>query len=302
MGIGYTGPLFVMACDHRTSFAKLLDSTWPMAAPVHAEASHLKGLVLAALLRAVELHPPLEGAASLVDEELGAAHAVRARDGRVLLAMPIESSGAGEFRLEYGTEWMEHVERFRPDLVKVLVRRHPRADAEIRAREDARLRTISDRLHELRWPFMFELVVPPLPADLVGTTRERFDAEVRPALVMEVMEGLQDAGVEPDVWKIEGLERVEDCREVAAVARRGGRDDVRCIVLGRGADLGKVEHWLTAARGVEGYSGFAIGRSLWWGELVRRRTGAMTDAEVVEAVAANYLAAHRSFVGDAAGS
>lgn len=300
MSVGYTKPLFVLACDHRTSFAKLMDATWPMAPAVREHALRLKELVFDALVRAVRSGPGVDGAAFLVDEELGGALADRAHAEGILLAMPIEASGSAEFALEYGAAWTEHVERFRPGLVKVLVRRHPRADAEVRRREDARLRDISDWLEEHGHRFMFELVVPPLPSDLAGSTRQRFDAEVRPSLVMEVMAGLQDAGVEPDVWKIEGLERAEDCREVAAVARRGGRDDVRCIVLGRGADLARVDHWLRAAREVDGFSGFAIGRSLWWDDLVRLRAGSATEEQAVEAIAARYLDAHAVFTGQQA--
>ena len=297
MSVGYTQPLSVLACDHRTSFAKLLDATWPMAPAIRDEAVRFKQLVLHALVGAVRSEPSIGGAAFLVDEELGAPAAERVHAAGILLAMPVEASGSAEFQLEYGTAWTRHVERFRPDLVKVLLRRHPRGDAEVRRREDARLRAVADWLDAHGHPFMFELVVPPLPSDLAGSTRQRFDAEVRPSLVMEVMAGLQDAGVEPDVWKIEGLERAEDCREVAAVARRGGRDDVRCIVLGRGADLGKVDHWLRAARDVDGFSGFAIGRSLWWDELVRLRAGTATEEQAVEAIAANYLHAHAVFSG-----
>jgi myo-inositol catabolism protein IolC len=33
---------------------------------------------------------------------------------------------------------------------------------------------------------------------------------------------LQGAGVEPDVWKIEGLDRVLDCQHIVEAVRRGG--------------------------------------------------------------------------------
>ena len=55
---------------------------------------------------------------------------------------------------------------------------------------------------------------------------------------------------------------------LAEQARSGaGREGVKCVLLGRGASTEKVEHWLRAAAPVEGFIGFAIGRSIWWDAL-----------------------------------
>ena len=54
---------------------------------------------------------------------------------------------------------------------------------------------------------------------------------------------------------------------LVAQARAGGRDGVVCVVLGRGADDAKVDHWLQAAAPVDGFVGFAIGRTIWWDAL-----------------------------------
>lgn len=75
--------------------------------------------------------------------------------------------------------------------------------------------------------------------------------------MMESIKELQAAGVEPDVWKIEGLDHREDCVTIAATARRGGRDNVGCIILGRGSNDQKVVQWLRNAAGVPGFIGFA---------------------------------------------
>jgi 5-dehydro-2-deoxygluconokinase len=95
---------------------------------------------------------------------------------------------------------------------------------------------------------------------------------------------LQDAGVEPDVWKIEGLERRADCEEIVSAARRDGRDKVGCIILGRGEDDKKVREWLTTAAGVEGFIGFAVGRTDFWDPLVnflaRKTTREAAVAEI----------------------
>ena len=46
-----------------------------------------------------------------------------------------------------------------------------------------------------------------------------------------------------------------------------GREGVVCVLLGRGASTEKVEQWLAGGRPVEGFIGFAIGRSIWWDAL-----------------------------------
>src|SRR5262249_61550760 len=91
--------------------------------------------------------------------------------------------------------------------------------------------------------------------------------EPRPGLMVAAIHELQDGGVEPDVWKIEGLERREDCERIVAAARRGGREHVGCIILGRGEDETKVREWLTTAARVPGFIGFAVGPTDFWERL-----------------------------------
>lgn len=86
--------------------------------------------------------------------------------------------------------------------------------------------------------------------------------------MVRAIQELQDLGVEADVWKIEGLDRSEDCEKIVAAARRNGRDKVGCIVLGRGEDDQKVHEWLTTAAPVPGFIGFAVGRTTFWDPFV----------------------------------
>jgi 5-dehydro-2-deoxygluconokinase len=99
---------------------------------------------------------------------------------------------------------------------------------------------------------------------------------------------LQDAGVEPDVWKVEGLDRREDCEKIVAAARRGDRKKVSCIVLGRGEDDEKVREWLTTAAGVPGFIGFAVGRTIFWNPLVDLRAKKITREDAVAEIARRY--------------
>jgi 5-dehydro-2-deoxygluconokinase len=255
--LGYDGQLYILAFDHRGSFEKMVGDI--------GRVPGAKELIWEGFQRAVEDGAPKEFAGILVDAQHGANVAREAKAGGYKLAMPVEKSGQEEFDFEYGEGFGEKIEEFDPDFSKVLVRYNPDGDRELNKRQSVKLRRLSEWLHERHRKFLFELLVPADPAQLeqVGGSEERYDVELRPQLMMEAILQLQNAGVEPDVWKIEGISDREACNEIATLARREGRDKVSCIVLGRGASDEKVEEWLRAAAGLEGYTGFAIGRSIF---------------------------------------
>ena len=106
--------------------------------------------------------------------------------------------------------------------------------------------------------------------------------------MMRAIVELQDARIEPDVWKIEGIDRPEECSKVVNTARRGGRDRVGCIVLGRGEDDSKVRNWLRTAAAVPGFIGFAMGRTSFWGPLSDWKDGRITRDAAVSEIARRY--------------
>jgi myo-inositol catabolism protein IolC len=283
--------IYMLAFDHRSSFSRDLlgvDGT-----PTEAEAERvadLKELVFEGFLDAVAdgLEPGKSGL--LVDEQYGARVARTARSLGVALAMPVERSGRDEFEFEFGDDFGGHIERFDPTYAKVLVRYNPGGDRDVNRRQCRRLKDLSDWLHARGRRLLFELLVPPTAAQLetVGGSKERFDTALRPDLVLQTIREVQAAGVEPDIWKIEGLDERADCERIAAAARAGGRDHVTCIVLGRGADDERVAHWLAQAAPVEGFSGFAVGRTLWWNELSAYVAGEIGRSEAARRIGLNY--------------
>lgn len=292
MSLGYDGKLFILAFDHRGSFQKKMfgiegDPTAEETERI-ADAKHLiyEGLELAT-----------EGAAEagatgvLVDEQFGGDIPGQAKSRGLVLAMPVEKSGQNEFDFEYGDDFGAHIESFDPDFSKVLVRYNPDDDAELNQRQAERLKRLSDWLHENDRKFLFELLVPATDAQLekVGGSADRYDAELRPELMIGAIRELQEAGVEADVWKIEGVDERSDCERIVAQARSGGRDGVTCVVLGRGASVEKVNHWLEAGASVDGYVGFAIGRSIWWDALKGFLDGSVERGDAARQIADRYL-------------
>src|SRR5262249_13923692 len=144
-------------------------------------------------------------------------------------ACPAEKSGQEEFDFQYGEDFAKHIEAFHPTFCKVLVRYNPDGDQEMNRRQAARLKRLSDYLRNKGESlFMFELLVPPEKSQLERLKGDKkiYDLELRPNLMVETILELQDAGVEPDVWKIEGLDRAEDCKKIVEAAHRNGRDRV----------------------------------------------------------------------------
>jgi 5-dehydro-2-deoxygluconokinase len=238
---------------------------------------------------------PKDRAGILVDEQFGAAILRDARKQGFITACPAEKSGQNEFDFEYGSDFARHIEAFDPTFCKVLVRYNPGGDKAMNQRQAARLKQLSDYLHANGRLYMFELLVPAEPAQLqrLGNDKKAYDLQLRPSLMVGAIHELQDSGVEADVWKIEGIEQKEDCEKVVAAARRAGRDQVGCIILGRGEDDRKVRQWLSTAAGVPGFIGFAVGRTTFWDPLVNYRAGKITREAAVAQIAASY----REWVG-----
>ncbi len=289
---GYTKPLYILPFDHRGSFETGMFG-WKGALTVDqtAQIAAAKRVIFDGFQSAITGGAPKEKGGILVDEQFGAAILRDASSLGFTTACPAEKSGQEGFDFEYGEDFAAHIEAFHPTFCKVLVRYNPEGDPELNREQATRLKRLSDYLHSAnRSLFMFELLVPPEKAQLekVHGDKKAYDDEIRPPLMVGAIRALQNAGVEPDVWKIEGLDRREDCERIVAVARAGGRETVGCIILGRGEDDAKVLEWLTTAATVPGFIGFAVGRTDFWQPLIAWRAHEISRATAVDQIARRY--------------
>ena len=171
------------------------------------------------------------------------------------------------------------------------MRYNPDGDSHMNDRQRERLARLGHWLHDNDRKYLFELLVPAEPFQLekVDGDTDRYDAEMRPELMRRAIHELQEGSVEPDIWKIEGVDSRDDCEMLSKTARRDGRDGVVCVVLGRGANDDKVDHWLRQGAPVQGYAGFAIGRSIWWDALKGFLDGNLEREDAAQQIADNYL-------------
>jgi myo-inositol catabolism protein IolC len=249
-----------------------------------------KQVIYAGFQQAIADQVPKDRVGVLVDEDFGSAILRDAASKGYITVASVEKSGQEEFEFAYGEDFAQHIEAFHPTFAKVLVRYNPEGDAALNQRQAGRLKRLSDSLQRTESLFMFELLVPATPVQLeqVEGDKNAYDLQLRPRLMQQAIQALQEAGVEPDVWKIEGLDRQEDCVQMVEMARRGGRNSVGLIVLGRGAERDRVEHWLKTAASVPGFIGFAVGRTSFLQPLVDVLARRISQEEAATRIAHNF--------------
>ena len=292
MNVGYDKALYLLPFDHRHSYVKSLFKLEPPLSAAQAQrVCDSKQLIYEGFVLAIERGLPRQAGGILVDEQFGADILRDARRRGFVTALSIEQSGSEEFEFEYGADFAQHIDSFDPTFAKALVRFNVEGDEALNRRQAGRLMQLSQHCQRSRRRFMFELLVPATKAQLqhVDGDKDAYDRDLRPTLMQQAIGQLQAAGVEPDVWKVEGLAQRGDCQRIVDAARCGGRDRVACIVLGRGADAAQVRYWLATAAGVSGFIGFAVGRTTFWDAVVGWQAQTQTRAEAVAHIAARLL-------------
>lgn len=287
---GWTAEILTFAMDHRDSYRRLLGLADP---PVPAESRvgrAVKSIVFDGFEAAVDKLGP-QGLAVLLDEEYGQPLAQRAHDLGVLVCAPVERSGQVELELEFGDALPRLVDSLGADLLKVLLRYNAEGDVELNRRQAERVAEVSVWCQEQRIPLMGEILVPMTPQqrEQYAARPGDWDAVRRPELTQQAIQELRAAGADPSLWKIEGLDDPAPAEAIVATARADGRPDVSCVVLGRGESLDRVEDWLRVAASVDGFVGFAVGRSLWNDEARAAHHGEISADEARRRVADKYL-------------
>ena len=290
---GYSQDLYILAFDHRGTITKGLLGVEGRE-PTQDEAnkvSEMKEIIFDGFLKANEYGITGGDPAILVDETFGLEVQQKAKEMNIKFAAPVEKSGQKVFDFEYGDQFGEKINEVGADFVKILVRWNPDDEEEIRETQGNRIKELSDWLTENDKKFLLEFLVPATEEQLASVENDqaRYDSEIRPKLAVKVVEEMRERGADPDIWKIEGLDTSEDCEKVAHAIRTGDREDVIAVVLGRGASDEKVNEWLRAGSSVEGYKGFAIGRSIFWDALKGFHEGKKSREEAVEEIAQSYL-------------
>ncbi len=290
--LGYSEPLIILPFDHRAAFAKYMfeaDATKLKADQV-AAVKDFKAVIYEAVKKSLDLGVPRGSEAILVDEETGTEVLKDAAEGDMTTILSVEKGGAKEFAFQYGAQYHQHIDKFKPTFTKAMVYYNTADTDELKKRQQAKLKEISDYSHERGYKFLLEVLVKPTGKQVedAGGSQDDFDKNLKAAIMVDLIGELQAAGVEPDVWKLEGLDSVEDYQNVVKAIRAKGRDKVGLVVLGRGASKEKVESWLELGAGLPGIIGFSVGRTVFWDALSEYYHKKASRAETVSVIAKNF--------------
>ncbi|MFH1575879.1 MAG: DUF2090 domain-containing protein [Candidatus Nealsonbacteria bacterium] len=266
--------LYILPFDHRASFIRMFGFSEEKLTLVQTQKlADYKHVVYEGFLTALKIGVPKKYAAILVDEQFGAKILEEAKEAGITRLLPVEKSGQNEFDFEYGDSFKEHIEKFKPEYVKALVRHNPAGDQAVNARQSAKLKILSDFCHQNKYKFLFELL-----GESYSNVQTMEDSITQ----------LQNDGIEPDIWKVEGLATQEEMKEVVKQAQADGRKKVGVVILGRGESDIKVMEWLKVASKITGVVGFAVGRTVFKQALLDYHQGAANREEAVRAIAKNY--------------
>lgn len=299
--IGYDKPLYILPFDHRATFATELfnvSSVRDLGPLQRHLIKEFKMLIYKGFKKALENGIPTDFAAVLCDEEFGEEVLIDARQSGFLTILTTEKSGESIFKFQYPDSFEDHIEKIHPNFTKVLIKYNPIDNKENKDSQKKNLKILSDYSHDKSFKFLLEVLVIPTNDQLLsaGGNREEFDNKQRASLTIEVISDLQEFGIEPDVWKLEGFENKEDYRSVIEAIKKNGREKVNLVILGRGAREEKVEEWLKIGSQVPGVIGFAVGRTVFWLAIERFYKQEIGKAEVIETIANNFFHFYKVFI------
>lgn len=297
--LGYSKPLYILAFDHRGTFAKQIYSLEmeQLSEEQNAQIKEFKQIIYDGFKDALQNGVPKKSAAILVDEDFGDSILTDAKMKGYMTIVSVEKTGQDSFTFEYGQEFGEHLEKYMPTFSKVLIRYNPEDSYEKKRQQGENLKILSDYSHRHGFKFLLEPLVPASASQLtkVNGDKDRYDRELRPDLTVTMIKELQEKGVDPDIWKLEGLDTRQAYEQVVAQARSGGRSEVSIVVLGRGATEEKVEEWIRTGAAVPGVVGFAVGRTIFWEPLVAFHAGTKTREQAVAEISQEFQRLHTVF-------
>lgn len=297
--LGWNGKLCILPFDHRSFFEDLLGFKEPLTDEQTAQLTQYKKIIYAGYEKSLTMGIPIDESAILVDDVQGLEILLDAKTKNYIVLQTTEKSGDNHFEFQHD-DWQACIERVRPTFVKALVRYNPDGDKNLNAQSLQGLKQLSDYAHTHGYKFLIEPLVPANDAQLarVGLDKGRYDRELRPGLCVQMIAEMQNAGVEPDVWKVEGFYTSDDYALVVAQARAGfARAGVGVISLGRNETDDVVSTWLTEGAKVPGVIGFAIGRTIFLNALMKYLHNEFTHDQAASEIAERFVHFYNVFNG-----
>lgn len=291
--------LCILPFDHRSYFENLLGFTEPLSSDQSTQLSDYKKIVYSGYEKSLELGVPKESSAILVDDMFGLEILIDAKSKGYTILQSTEVSGDDHFEFQHGADWKSWIEKVKPTYVKALVRYNIDNEKELNQQSLVGLRELSDYAHSNGYKFLIEPLVPASHSQMIAmkNDKHRYDTELRPSLTARMITEMQLAGIEPDVWKIEGMFDTEDYAQSVRAAQAGGRDHVGIVSLGRNETDEVVETWLKVGAQVPGVIGFAVGRTIFLNALLKFRSDEYNRDQAIQEIAERFTHFYNVFTG-----
>jgi len=271
-----------MPFDHRGSFKRNIIGTKDITSKQKKELKKLKELVYQAFLKVYKKYPIKDELAILVDEEFGLKILRDAKKRGIQICLTTEKSGQKEFGFEYGNKYQKHINKLKPDYVKVLVRYNPQ-NKKANKIQLKKLKKLSDFCKRKNYKLLLELLVPPTENDLkLARTEAIYDKKYRLSRTLQAIKEIKTK-MDIDIWKMEGFSK-DGWKKIIKIIPK----ESAIIVLGRGQDEKKVKKWLVDAAKFDQIIGFAVGRTIFLNALKRYYSKKISKRQAANIIARKY--------------
>ncbi len=273
--------LYILPFDHRGSFMKLINASQPPTKRDIQKAKAYKKIIYLAFLKSLK-EVPKKHTAILGDEWLSKDILKDAKKKKIIICNTFEKSGKKEFQFER-KDWKKQLQEIKPDYAKILIRYNPK-NKKINLRQAKKLAGFGRYLKNKKAKFLLEIITP-------NQTREERSSSVsrkspismKPKTILKAIKQLQKKGAHPDIWKLEGINKIKDMKKISKQIKS------KIVILGRGENKKKAEHWLKIAAKFDNVIGFAIGRTIFANPLKDYNNKKTTKEQTINKISKNYI-------------
>ena len=283
----------MVAFDHRSSLDRDLDRIGAASGPVRR--SELKVMIWQSVQDVLPRLPVRARAAVLVDRGHGRIVSDAVAAG-VTVATALEASGHRRLTPDAApADLLRDLRATYGGLGKVLVRWFRDDSALDRRRQLDELRRLDDLVAEAGAGLLLELLIPPAADEVAGPgSRQCWEETALPGRQLAAVEEILESGVTPRVWKVEGHPDADAAGDLSVLVG-SARHDASILVLGGGAEIDDLRRVFSCGAHDGRFSGFAVGRSIWWQPTAAFSRGDIDETSARRAIGDNFLAVIDAF-------
>ena len=277
------GHLFIFAADHRHNLTTGILNINKEPNNKQLEILHdFKAMILESQQLAIKNGVNKENCFLLMDEDYGNKTLINAKKDGINIIIPVEKSGSKIFEFDYGSRFIDHIEKFKPSYVKVLIYFNPE-NKDDNEKTLKNLRILNNYLVNTEYKFLLEMLVEPTQEQLNKYGKKDFDIKLRPDLTIESIKEINKAGIYPNIWKLEGYSRKEDIDKVSLEVGNS-----KIVILGRYETMNTVLKWIKIGTMNNKVIGFAVGRTIFEDTLKKYYHKKTTREKAIRVMSSKY--------------